>query len=100
MNAKSSPTRRYMAMIQKINSPGYCFQRFELPLQDPDGRELENDTRAAKSFYLRHVNVVACVETCLTAEDYEDQREVVTCTQCRVVNNLHEAGCCNERRRE
>lgn len=100
MNTASSPSRCYVAMCNRSNFDGHYFKRFTLPAADDpavDGLHYQNDTQFAAWWFLNRIDAVACIDGCLTAEDYEDLRE--TCTQCQVVNNLHEAGC-NERRSE
>ena len=64
-------------MCNKADFTGYYFRKFSLPDKDPyDGRPYENSTAAASWYFLNRLNFVACIEKCMTIEDFsnlEDQ---------------------------
>lgn len=67
----SSPTRKYVVMCNKTNFDGFYFRTFTLP---PGWR---NNQDVACWFFLNRLNSFACVETCMTWEDYQSLTEIV-----------------------
>jgi hypothetical protein len=73
MNKSVSPSRRYVAMCSNTNFEGYRFKAFTLPERDPDdGRDLENNSRTASWYFLNRLDFVACIDGCITEEDFKD----------------------------
>lgn len=78
-NLNSSPTRRYVAMCNRSNFDGHYFKRFTLPaVDDPAvlGLNYRNDTQFAAWWFLNQLDLVACIDGCLTEEDFQNVREV------------------------
>lgn len=69
MNTASSPTRTYVAQCNKPHFDGYYFKKFTLPA------EVENTSEYAAWFFLNRLNSIACLEACLTIEDYNNLEE-------------------------
>lgn len=81
MNKSVSPSRRYVAMCSKSHFEGYYFRSFTLPEQDPwaaPGQDipLENTSAMASWYFLNRVDSVACIEGCMTEEDFKNVQEV------------------------
>jgi hypothetical protein len=91
----SSPSRTYVAICNKANFDGYYMRKFTLPLgyigegcyEEEDGSWNEgagswvcqNTTSYASWYFLNKLNHVACVNECMTIEDYlslRDQDEI------------------------
>lgn len=66
----SSPTRQYVVMCNKTNFDGFYFRQFTLP---PGWK---NNQDVACWFFLNRLNSFACVETCMTQEDFIDNAQV------------------------
>jgi hypothetical protein len=81
MNKSVSPSRRYVAMCSKSNFSGYYFKSFTLPEQDPwamagQDAALENTSSVASWYFMNRLDPVACIEGCLTEEDFKTVEEV------------------------
>jgi hypothetical protein len=79
MNTKPtvSPTRRYVAVCNKMNWDGHYFRSFALPEKDPrNGDKLLNDSDHASWFFLNRLDAFACIDGCVTEESFKDVREV------------------------
>lgn len=69
MNKSISPSRQYVAVCSKEG--GYYFRTFKLP--DRIGSSsVENDSETASWYFLNHLNSYACIEGCVTLEDFQD----------------------------
>lgn len=77
----SSPTRRYVAVCNKGDFTGFYFRSFTLPeeyrtfIWGEGTRKLENNCSAAAWYFLNVLNFVACIEGCITEEDYKNCTE-------------------------
>lgn len=74
MNKSTSPSRRYVAMCSKSNFQGYYFKSFVLPEKDGD-RDLRNDTDMASWYFLNKLNLSACINGCMSEENFKDLSE-------------------------
>jgi hypothetical protein len=73
----SSPSRRYVAVCNKMNWDGHYFRSFTLPEFDPrdEGRAYENNASVASWYFLNRLDGMACIEGCVTAEDFASVKE-------------------------
>ena len=65
----ASPTRTYVAMCVSSNFNGYYFKKFTLP-EAEHGQTFENNAEVASWYFLNILDGFACIEGCLTFEDY------------------------------
>lgn len=89
-----SPSRTYVAFCNNTNWDGHYFIRFVLPEKleispfdlgftsqklasevQPAYQPLENNAEVASWYFLNHLNSVACIEKCITAEDFSCLRD-------------------------
>ncbi len=84
----ASPSRTYVAMCNKGNFSGFYFRKFTLPekmeQQWWEGDKLvkslgdvENSPEMASWYFLNRLNMIACVETVMTFEDYQSIKDQV-----------------------
>lgn len=74
----SSPSRTYVAICNRSNFDGYYFRKFHLPKGVDEGgysRILPNDPSSAAWFFLNHLNLVACIDTCIPWEQFTDLKD-------------------------
>jgi len=81
MNKSVSTSRRYVAMCSKTNFEGYRFKAFTLPERDPwahpsQDATLDNTSSVASWFFLNRLDSVACIEGCITEEDFKNVVEM------------------------
>ena len=72
MNKSVSPSRRYVAMCSKGNFDGYYFKSFTLPEADRDGEVFENTSSRASWYFMNRLDLVACIQGCITEEDFKN----------------------------
>lgn len=74
-----SPSRTYVAMCNNTNFDGYYFRKFVLPEKEEfygePSQYLENSVEKASWYFLNRLNFVACLEACMTFEDYQKFHE-------------------------
>jgi hypothetical protein len=70
MNKAVSPSRRYVAMCSKPGFEGYYFKKFELPSL------FGNNTEMAAWYFLNKLDFYACIDGCITFEDYSNLKNV------------------------
>ena len=64
-----SPSRRYVAMCNNTNWDGHYFKSFTIP------KEHKNNTEYASWYFLNRLDSYACIERCVTEEDFRDITE-------------------------
>ena len=69
-NIVVSPTRRYVAICNKTDITGHYFRTFILP----ESIE-ENNSAIAAHYFLNFMNYSACIEHCVTEEDFKNVQE-------------------------
>jgi len=76
MNGKNiiSPNRRYVAICNTGNFDGHYFRSFTLP-ERVMNRELENNADVATWYFLNVLNFQACVDGCVTEENFKNIKE-------------------------
>jgi len=118
MNHSISPSRTYVAMCNKSRFDGYYFRKFKLPesykrriyvellgFQEEDV-PLENNSGVASWYFLNHLNMIACIDGCISWEDFsniegESTREEKRAEVGRLMEGIreyegkvgHEPGC-------
>ena len=80
MNKSESPSRTYVAMCSKANFKGYYFRSFKLP------EKMINNTDQASWYFLNVLDLFACIDGCITIEDYDSIREAQAETSEEVQN--------------
>lgn len=103
-----SPSRRYVAMCSRRNFEGYYFRSFTLPETDPwscfgQNTLLENSSSMASWYFLNRLNIDACIEGCVTEEDFRKVREEMEtfkracdCGATELPIPAHRAGCASK----
>ena len=71
----SSPSRRYIAICNTGNWDGHYFKSFTLPESISHERELVNNTDEAAWYFLNVLDHYACIEKCVTEEDFYNLSE-------------------------
>lgn len=69
-----SPSRTYVAVCNNPNFDGHYFRKFTLPTDFPNVR---NDSDFASWYFLNELNLSACIDGCVTWEDFQDVKEQV-----------------------
>lgn len=70
-----SPSRQYVAILNKSNFDGYRFRRFELPETAPSYmgfRPMLNNADQAAWYFLNVLDHISCLENCCPLEDFGD----------------------------
>lgn len=70
-----SPSRQYVAILNKSNFDGYRFRRFELPETAPSYmgfRPMLNNADQAAWYFLNVLDHTSCLENCCPLEDFGD----------------------------
>ncbi len=117
-----SPSRTYVALCNKGNFDGHYFRKFTLPatlaevpqyaqdlfvvhqivsdgkVKKPEGSSGRNDCAVASWYFLNVLNFSACIDGCVTFEDYsnlKDQVDLATKieTEVKIAIGLAEAVC-------
>ena len=83
MNKSVSSSRTYVAMCNNTNFDGYYFKKFVLPESytdyawchvaerfSPVQIQLPNDSESASWYFLNKLNFSACIEGCISLEDF------------------------------
>jgi len=60
-----SPSRRYVAMMNKTNFDGYYFRAFYLP------NNYDNNVDSAVTYYMGELDFEGCMEGCFPHEDLD-----------------------------
>lgn len=68
---KVSPTRTYVAVCAKTDFDGHYFRRFKLPEQI-----YGNNAQTAAWWFLNRVDLSACIDGVVTAEDFANVKDV------------------------
>lgn len=61
----SSPSRQYVAMMNRTNFDGHYFRSFQLP------PHLANNCEVAAHYYMQQ-DLIGCMEGCFPLEHYQD----------------------------
>jgi hypothetical protein len=76
-----SSSRTYVAMCNSPDFTGYYFRKFVLPekeeVYEAPSEYFENSIATASWYFLNRLNFVACLESCMTFEDYQKLHEQV-----------------------
>jgi hypothetical protein len=69
-NIVVSPSRRYVAICNKSDFSGHYFRSFTLPASVE-----ANNSDIAAHYFLNFMNYSACIERCVTEEDFNNVQE-------------------------
>lgn len=61
-----SPSRTYVAQCFKLDYKGFYFRKFFLP------EEYANDANTASWYFLNRIDFIACINGCITSEDFSN----------------------------
>lgn len=87
-----SPSRMYVAICVKSNFDGHYFRKFRLPdahMEDvlldgswiQAGKGLANTAETAAWYFLNVLNYSACIEGCVSFEDFQNLEDEPTCEE-------------------
>lgn len=91
-----SPSRTYVAVCNKGNWDGHYFRKFRVPETIDDVPEfyrcytacqtsnLKNNAEYASWYFLNVIDAVACIDGCVTWEDFNDVKDVTPFSQIKL----------------